>query len=185
MAHSKGHEFLQALLDGMSPEEKKDLLREISKDKPAKQYKPKGEPVKTYTTVLNKYHCITCGSHFDRQYDMYRGETVCAMDDTGNVHTLNVTGKPGVVEVPHTVSTCDYCAAVISTWDRAQLERAFLDLTAEAPFCYKQMAIKKRRAAGDGKICSVIYHKDTKEELDHVQEHIEPAESSVCGEGGV
>jgi hypothetical protein len=165
---TKGQDFLRSLLEGMSPEERKDLLQEISRDKaPARQHKPKGEPVKTYTTVLNKYHCITCDSHFERQYDMSKGEQVCAMDASGTIHTMNITGKPGVVEVPHTVSTCGYCSAVISTWERSALERAFLDLTAEAPFCYKQIAIKKRREASKGGIVSSpIYHKDTKEELD-------------------
>lgn len=167
---TKGQEFLRSLLDGMSPEDRKDLLREIQKEKPAaKQHRPSGGPVTTYTTVLNKYHCITCDSRFERKYAMHRGEQVCAIDEKGVIHSLNVTGKPGVVEIPHTISSCQFCAGTIKYWDRARLEQAYLDMSAETPMCYKQFAMKKRREADkDGPIPSPIYHKDFKEEFDPV-----------------
>ena len=183
---TKGQQFLKSLLDGLSPEEMKDLLQEISREpKREKKKSPHGE-IKTFTTVDNRYHCITCGKHFSRTYEMTKGETVCAMNPEGVITTLNITGKPGVVEIPHIISFCAYCSSRIALWPRDILEEVFLDLIKEVPLPYKVLANKKRREANkDGIVPGPFYVKGCKEEQCMLQEQGSEVDSSVCGEGSL
>ena len=94
-------------------------------------------PVKTYTTVYKKYHCMVCDMEFTLKFEAGKGESITSFDAEGRVHVIGISGKPGEVTIPCEISKCFYCPTRIKSWDRERLERAFI-------FLLEQVHVKER-----------------------------------------
>ena len=148
-------QWLEDILAGADAERLATFIREIkiATTKPAKKHDPYKDhgPIKTYTTVVKQYTCLLCGATFKTYHKLSKGEQMSTISPTGEVHTVTVSGKEGEVELPCTVSRCEFCNKLVSHWSREELERAFLTLAACCTFkekvCYSK-AVKEEREMG-------------------------------------
>lgn len=108
--------------------------------------------VKTYTTVIKKYHCIVCNMAFSLRFEAGKGETVTSFDAEGRVHIIGVSGKQGEVEIPCELSKCPYCPTRIKSWDRDRLERAFIFLLEQVPVKERANFAHVCREDADGRL---------------------------------
>jgi hypothetical protein len=106
------------------------LLKQLNVKEETKPKRQKTEHgvVKVYTTVVKKYDCLLCGSHFSAKYKLSKGEETVCLDKEGRVHIVRITGKEGEVEVPCVTNKCQYCEQRVKRWTRQELEDKFIAL---------------------------------------------------------
>lgn len=127
---------LEQLLEGIDKKKLAEFLKDY-KPQVVKKKRDKNRengPVRVYTTVIKQYNCLICGSKFERQYQLQKGEAVSVISPEGTVTVLVVTGKEGEVHLPCTISKCEHCIDAVRSWNRQTLEDNFIRLLDSCTF---------------------------------------------------
>jgi hypothetical protein len=149
-----GLEFLRSLLEGADPDKLAAFVKGIkpqapqptSFEKKTQAIRSNGQ-VKSYTTVIKQYTCLTCDSKFSAIHNMEKGEQTFCINPTGDVKVITISGKPGELVLKSFSSHCSFCAEMASRWSHEELLRRWIALAKSCTFkevvCCRNSVLEK------------------------------------------